>query len=144
VTYFPTSTTEVSLGAGILDAVYDDYDEGNGITYDGENIQETPEYTVNLGLGYYHPGGFYTRTDIRCQGKTSYLDDVNKEFSEADAYFVWDMKIGYRFNNMDIYVYGKNLADEAYITSFKANASIGSVTKFGDPRTLGMGVRYHF
>jgi iron complex outermembrane recepter protein len=54
------------------------------------------------------------------------------------------MKIGYRFNNMDIYVYGKNLANEEYITSFKANASIGSVTKFGDPRTFGVGLRYFF
>lgn len=144
VTYFPTDATEISLGAGIIDAVYDDYDEGNGVTYDGEKIQETPEYTINLGLGYYHPGGFYARTDVRCQGATPFLDEVNKVFSEADAYVVWGMKIGYRFKNLDVYLYGKNLTDEEYITSFKSNASIGSVTTFGDPRTVGIGMRYSF
>lgn len=143
MTCFPTNTTELTMGLGVIDAEYDDYDAGDGTRFDGESIQETPAYTARIGFAYFHPLGFYTRADVRSQGDTYYFDDANKIFSKEGGFIVAGMKIGYRFKDFDMYAYGKNLTDEAYVESFKSS-SLVSLATFGDPRTFGVGLRYQF
>ena len=137
LTYFLTDSIELTAAIGIIDAEYDDYDDGT-VVYDGESITGTPSHTVRIGAAYLHPNGFYARGDVTNIGEVPYYDDTKAEFSELDSYTVADVKIGYRFKGYDIYAYCNNLTDEDYISS------VGWCTVFGNPRTFGVGVRYSF
>nr|WP_321403016.1 TonB-dependent receptor [uncultured Desulfobacter sp.] len=81
--------------------------------------------------------------DMRSKGETAFYDDADKTFVKEDAYAVFDAKIGYQTGGWDFYVYGKNLGDEADITDFISNSSL-MLAGFGEPRTVGVGVRYRF
>jgi iron complex outermembrane receptor protein len=142
LTYFLTDSIELTAAIGVIDAEYDDYDNGT-VVWDGESIQNTPSYSARIGAAYLHPNGFYARGDVRSQGEVPYYDDVNAEFRERDEYITADVKVGYRFNGYDIYAYCNNLTDEEYMTYFISGSS-KSLATYGDPRTFGIGVRYSF
>ena len=142
LTYFLTDSLELTSAIGIIDTEYDDYDTGK-VVYDGESITNTPSYTARIGAAYYHPNGFYARGDVMTKGEVPYYNVVSQEFGELDSYITADVKVGYRFNEYDIYAFCDNLTDEEYITSFSAR-SMASYVTFGDPRTFGIGVRYKF
>jgi len=142
LTYFLTDSFELTAALGIIEAEYDDYDDGT-VNWDGESIQNTPSYSGRIGAAYYNPNGFYARGDVRSQGEVPYWNSVNSEFHDLDSYITADVKIGYRFKGFDIYAFCNNLTDEEYITFFNA-ASGKSLVTYGDPRTFGIGVRYSF
>jgi len=143
MTYQVTEQLEVSAAIGLIKAEYDDYDAGGGVTYDGEKIEQTPDYTVSLGAAYYHPNGFYSRADLNMLGETRFFDSGAQSFPERDAQTTVDARIGYVTGDWEIYAYGKNLTDEEYITGYRANSMI-SIASFNDPRTFGAGVKYEF
>jgi iron complex outermembrane receptor protein len=142
LTWLPIDTIELSGALGIIDTEYDDYDAGT-VRFDGKKIENTPSHTARIGVAYYHPRGFYARTDIKNQGAMYFYDDANKDFARQGSYTVADMKIGWRFTDWDNYAYVRNLTDEEYFTSFKSN-SISTPATFGEPRTFGGGIRYRF
>ena len=141
--YQLTNTIELTGSVGFIEAEYDSYDAGDGISFDGQDIENTPSYTATFGVGYRHPSGVYGRIDMRAKGETAFYNDADKTFVKEDAYAVFDAKIGYQTGGWDFYVYAKNLSDEAYITDFISNSSL-MLAGFGDPRTVGVGVRYRF
>ena len=137
--YQLTDTIELTGSLGLIEAEYDTYDAGDGISYDGKDITGTPSYTATAGISYKHPSGLYGRVNMRAAGETSY-DDAG--LYEDDAYAVFDAKIGYLTGGWDFYVYGKNLTDEAYIISVTSSATLRA--EFGQPMTIGVGLRYRF
>lgn len=141
--YRLTDSIELTGAFGIIEAEYDTYDAGDGISFDGETIQNTPSYTMTAGVSYIHPQGFYSRADIKAMGEISFYDDYHKAIVDGDAYITLDARVGCRINDWDCYVYGRNLTDEEYITNFNSNTST-SLAEFGDPITVGIGVRYTF
>lgn len=141
-TYWLTDEFELSASVGLIKAEYDDYDAGDGGVYDGEKIEQTPDYTVNLGGAYYHPTGFYGRTDLNMTGETAFFSNT-ETFPEQDAYTTLDARIGYTADRWEIYAYGKNLTDEDYIIGYRGNALV-SLASFNAPRTFGIGLRYEF
>lgn len=141
-TYFPTDTLELSGAFGFIEAKYDDYDEGTK-KFDGKKIENTPSHTINLGLAYYDPNGYYGRIDIHNQGDMNVYSTSNKEFYKVKGRTISNIKIGYKFLDWDIYGYVKNLTDEKYIDAFYSRSNSSSVV-FGDPRFFGMGVSYKF
>ncbi|WP_419767510.1 TonB-dependent receptor [Arcobacter sp.] len=140
--YFLTNNLEISGSAGIIKTKYDSYDVGD-YNFSGNKIETTPTHTVNLSISYNHPSGFYARTNIRNQGSMSFYDDVNKDFAREDGYTLVDAKIGYKFSDWNIYVYGKNLTDEEYVNMYESNSTFSMAT-FGDPKFFGIGVKYTF
>jgi len=138
--YQLNKTVELTGSLGLIEAKYDTYDAGNGVSYDGNDIKNTPSYTATAGVSYKHPGGLYGRVDMKAVGETSF---DNAGLYEGDDYVVSDAKIGYLIGGWDFYVYGKNLTDEEYITYF-TSASRHTLTEFGQPMTIGVGVRYRF
>ena len=141
LTYFLTDSIELTAALGIIEAEYDEYDNGT-VVWDGESIQNTPSYSGQIGAAYYHPNGFYARGDVKCQGEVPYYDSVNAEFREIDNYITANVKIGYRFKGYDIYAFCNNLTDEEYITALNTGGK--TLATYGDPRTFGIGVRYSF
>ena len=143
LTYFLTDSIELTAAIGVIEAEYDDYDNGN-VVWDGESIENTPSYSARIGAAYYHPNGFYARGDVRIQGEVPYYDSTNAEFRELDDYITADVKVGYRFKGFDIYAYCNNLTDEEYMTFFLSGSDSKSIAIYDDPRTFGIGVRYSF
>ncbi len=141
--YKLTNTIELTGSLGLIEAEYDTYDAGNGVSFDGQDIENTPAYTATAGVSYIHPNGLYGRVDMKAAGKTAFYADLDKDFVKEDAYITFNAKIGYRTGGWDFYVYGKNLTDEEYIVSYNSNAS-RSRAEFGDPLTAGLGIRYRF
>ncbi|WP_294348601.1 TonB-dependent receptor [Prosthecochloris sp.] len=140
--YRLTDAFQLDASVGFVEAEYDDYDAGGGVKYDGERIQQTPEYTLNLGAAYYHPNGFYGRADVNMTGETAFFSS-NEGFVRRDAYTTVDARIGYMQDRWEVYAYGKNLSDERYITGYRAGGPL-AVASFNDPRTFGIGARYSF
>lgn len=134
---------ELSAAVGLIEAEYDDYNAGSGVTYDGEKIEQTPDFNVNLAAAYYHPNGFYGRADLKVTGETGFFDSGAQAFPKQDTYTTLDARIGYVTGDWELYAYGKNLTDEEYITGYRANTMI-SIASFNDPRTIGAGVKYNF
>lgn len=141
--YRPINSLELTAAVGILDSEYEDYDIGNGIKFDGKRIEQTPAHNISLGVGYYHPKGFYARVDARNRGVTYFFDDVNKDFARHGSYTLLNARIGYRLSRWDLFIFGTNLTDEEYITSFKSNFALTLAT-FGRPRRVGVGFRYRY
>jgi len=142
LTYFLTDSIELTAALGVIDAEYDDYDDGS-IVWDGESIENTPSYSGRIGAAYFNPNGFYARGDVRAQGEVPFYDSPDKEFREIDSYITADVKVGYRFKGYDIYAFCNNLTDEEYMTYFNASGN-KNLAIYGDPRTFGIGVRYSF
>ena len=141
-TYRPLDGLELSTALGLIEAEYDDYDYGSG-NYDGKNIEMTPTHSLRAGVAYTHPSGFYGRADVRNFGKQYFYDDANKGFAKEDGYTLVDAKIGYRLDDWDFYVYGRNLTDEEYVSMFMSNSMVGLIS-YGDPRSFGIGTTYYF
>ncbi|RXJ57651.1 TonB-dependent receptor [Candidatus Marinarcus aquaticus] len=141
-TYFPNDNWEISGAFGFIKAQYDDYDGGT-FDFDGEKIENTPSHTASLSVAYYHPQGYYGRTDLKNQGNTYFYNDKNKEMLKQSSNTTVDIKLGYRFSDFDIYAYGRNITDEEYLTSFTASSSFARAT-FNDPRSFGVGLKYSF
>ena len=141
-TYWLTDTFQFSAAVGVIEAEYDDYDAGDLGVFDGERIEQTPDYTVNLGAAYYHPTGFYGRADLNMTGETAFFSNTER-FPVQDAYTLLDARIGYRADRWEIFAHGKNLTDEEYIIGYRGTASV-SLASFNRPRTFGIGGRYEF
>ncbi len=141
-TYLPVKSLELSGSVSLIKAKYDDYD-ADVKQYDGEDIDQTPSHIIRLSAAYHAPCGFYARVDARHFGSRSYYDDYNKGFTKADAYTVVDTKVGYRFDDFDVYAYVNNITDEEYVTAFRSNTLV-TIAGVGDPRTIGAGVMYYF
>lgn len=142
-TYFLTDNLSLFGAVGLIQAKYDDYD--NGIRkYDGEKIENTPSYTANFGISYLANSGLYGRLDFNARGNTSYLDGANNDrLIRADGGITANTKIGYRINNWDIYSYVNNITDEDYVTSYMSKAGVSWVG-FNEPRRFGVGAIYKF
>ncbi len=150
VAYQVTDALELSASAGLIEAEYDDYDAGL-YTYDGETIEQTPDYTLNFAAAYYHPSRWYARADLDVTGATAYYDsgrpDPETAFPTRGAYSNLDTRVGYFFGNWEVYAFARNLTDEEYPTSYRsANLGFGvfSSVTFNDPRTWGVGSRVRF
>jgi len=140
--YFPNDELEISGTLGVIEAKYDDYDAG-AVNYSGQKIENTPSHTASLSVAYHHPNGFYSRFDVKNEGKRSFFNSGNQKFERESGHTIADVKLGYKFSDFDIYSFVKNITDEEYITSYKNNGLSGIAT-FNDPRTYGVGLRYKF
>lgn len=140
--YRVTDAFQLDASVGLIDAEYDDYDAGGGVTYDGERIEQTPDYTLNLGAAYYHPNGVYGRADVNMTGETSFFSG-SEGIVKRDAYTTVFARIGYMDDRWEVYAYGKNLTDERYIVGYRAGGPLAIAT-FNEPRTFGIGARFSF
>lgn len=106
-----------------------------------KRIENTPNYTLNLGVAYTHPSGFYTRVDLRGNGD-KYFDAENK--FKQKSWITADIRAGYRFKAFDIYGYVTNITNNSHVVTFMHHGGISGMNHFANPRRFGLGVRYSF
>jgi outer membrane receptor protein involved in Fe transport len=155
-----------------LDAEYDDHKNANcsqlsGIpiaedgTCDlsGKRLEFAPEWAGNIAADYVVPmagGDFYSRLSMSF--KTEHITDpARMDIATAD-YEIWDARVGWRNDNWDVSLWGKNITDEDYALFHNANifgglfeALSGDVNNrylhqayLNEPATYGVTAKYIF
>lgn len=142
MSYYFTNNIELTSTLGITDAKYDDYDTGV-MKFDGKRIEFSPKYTATLGLNYIADSGFYGGLNFSAIGKTSYFNSITNKMLEFDGAIISNARVGYRFENLDIYAFIHNITDEEYVTSYITNPMFASIG-FNEPRQFGVGFKYKF
>lgn len=111
----------------------------------GNKVENTPSRTINLGLQYNGPSGFYGRADLVNHGKI-HFDAANT--LEENGYTVANLNTGYEVDDWKLYAYINNVTDADYKTSgsrypFGPGFS-NAIATFGNPREFGLGAKYGF
>ena len=132
-----TKSLTLDASFGYSHVEFDDFREGD-ISYDGNKSPFAPEYTFNIGAQYRMENGLYTRMDVVGYGKM-FLDKANKY--SRDPYELVNAKIGYEGDDVDVYLYGKNLFDTKHDTEGYYG---GLFTLYSPPREVGIELAYRF
>ncbi|ADG92922.1 TonB-dependent siderophore receptor [Arcobacter nitrofigilis DSM 7299] len=138
VKYDINNNWRIESSAGIIQAKYDEYANNNNNV--NKKIENTPSHTINLGLSYYSPQGYYGRVDLQNQG-SMYFNTANT--IKESSYTTANLKVGYSFNNWNIYTYAKNLTDKSYISTVQSDTG-GYLVTYGEGRFIGIGLKYSF
>ena len=118
---------------------------------DGAELPFTADYSGNLAATLVFPlgdGGIYWRTDY------SYMDDHSTNVAKAadlrDSDFddrnLVNTKLGWRNDNWNVSIWGKNLTDDEYATQTASPFLITGMDAYflAPPRTYGATLRYDF
>jgi len=120
----------------------------------GRSFADAPELTANLGATYENDNGIFA--SISANYADSSNADVNpysRGLSEGDTGFdlrndgrtLVNMKVGYEWDSVGIYLIGKNLLDKEYISGAAFGAR-GRVVRhnLGNPRQLSLSLQGTF
>ncbi len=127
----------LNFGLGYTDIEFEDYSDAQG-KYNGKKKPYAPEYSFNLGLQYRRPSGFFARVDLIGYGEM-FVDKMN--MYSRDPYQLVNAKIGYETEKFDIYLYAKNIFDEAYDSPLEAQ---GFYVVYSEPGEVGLQLTYRF
>ena len=138
----------LTLSAGLL--YMHKYEVTDG-PEDGAELPFTADYSGNLAATLVFPladGGIYWRTDY------SYMDDHSTNVAKAadlrDSDFddrnLVNTKLGWRNDNWNVSIWGKNLTDDEYATQTVSPFLISGMDAYflAPPRTYGATLRYDF
>jgi iron complex outermembrane receptor protein len=113
----------------------------------GRDLAHAPGYTLNLGASYKHANGWFGRLDFNAID--SFYFDISHN-QKSTAYQLVNLRIGKQWSSWTISAWGRNIFDEDYATrgfyfgNEPPNFENTLYTKFGDPQTYGISVRYDY
>jgi outer membrane receptor protein involved in Fe transport len=111
------------------------------------DLAHAPRYTVNFGASYRDSGGWFGRVDIDA------VDDFYFDIShnqKSESYQTVSARVGKEWEHYSVSVWGKNIFDEDYATrGFYFGNEPGDFiptlyTRFGDPRSYGITLKYSY
>ena len=138
----------LTLTAGLL--YMNDYEITAG-PREGQELPYTAEFSGNLGATLVFPladGGLYLRGDYIFMGDhlTNAANAAAIEDKDIDDRELLNMKVGWRNDNWNISVWGKNLTDDEYATQTTITQLFSGQDSYflAPPRTYGATLRYDF
>jgi iron complex outermembrane receptor protein len=143
---------QANVAVGYIDAEYTEFLVGGVNVASQRDVQNTPDWTGNVGLTYGFqagPGRLSFTAAASYRAATQQFENAivlldQKAFWLTDASVNWASDDG----KWKVGLYGRNLGDERYVTSgynFPGAASDNSVLAFyGNPRTYTASVEYRF
>lgn len=128
--------------------VVNDVDCGCLLDKSGREQAHAPRYQFNFGGQFQFENNWFVRLEI--EGKDEfYFSDSNDQ--QSSSFELLNASIGYRGAQWEVLLWGRNLSDEDYEVrgfyfgndprKFYTNEAY---YQFGEPRTFGANVRYHF
>lgn len=130
---------EIFGSAGYVHATFDEFTSGTD-DYADNRVPNVPEYTYNLGATYRFAGNFFVSAEYWGVGQF-YWDSANSE--SQSFYQVVNAKAGYEREHLQVYLWGKNLFDENYVTR-AFEMSDQWYGRAGDPLCFGVTVAFTF
>ncbi|MEM8661238.1 MAG: TonB-dependent receptor, partial [Pseudomonadota bacterium] len=138
----------LTLNAGLL---YMHKYEVTAGTLEGQELPYTADYSGNLGATLVFPiadGGIYLRADYIYMDdhKTNSTDEANLLPKDIDDRELLNARIGWRNNNWNVSVWGKNLTDDHYAVQTVDPQLFNGMSAYflAPPRTYGATLRYDF
>jgi len=134
---------------GLLDTKIRETEKTDAVSPDAadRDLAHAPPYTLNLGASYSGPGGWFARLDFNAID-AFYFDISHNQKSKA--YQVVNLRIGKHWNAWTLSAWARNLFDEDYATRgfYFGNEppwfENTLYTRFGDPRSYGLTLSYHY
>lgn len=97
--------------ASYNDAVFDD-----GL-YDGKRVPLVPEWKYSLGLSAKPLEGLFARVQLNYVGDQVVGSDKANQYDSLDDYTTVDVYLSYQLKGWKVFVQGKNIFDEKYLTN---------------------------
>jgi Fe(3+) dicitrate transport protein len=122
------------------------YEKARDPEYDGNRMQYSPKYLLNLDFGYDHASGVDARIGVQHISE-QFVDDENTRIENGrgiegilPGYTVFNATINYSVVNTDVTLFAsvENLFDKAYL----ASRNTGKLP--GRERLLFAGITYDF
>lgn len=119
----------------------------------GEILPFAPKLTANLALEWEQTvalGDVYARVDYAYTGSANYSSELDPRHAE-DAYWLGNLRAGWRTDGWDLSAWVKNLHDEVYFVQKTASPIASKLDRgeafqafTGTPRTYGVTLRFNF
>ena len=123
---------------------FNDFRFDNDPVFGDNELPGAPRHFLRAELLYKHPSGVYLGPNVEWVPQAYYVDSANTLATEA--YALWGAKLGFDDGGpITAYIEGRNLSDEAYISSAsiatKADAT-STLFEPGNGRAVYAGVQY--
>ena len=125
---------------------FSDFRFDNDPVFGDNELPGAPRHFLRAELLYKHPTGVYLGPNVEWVPQAYYVDSANTLATEA--YALWGAKLGFDDGGpITAYIEGRNLSDEAYISSAsiatKADAT-STLFEPGNGRAVYAGVQVHW
>lgn len=118
----------------------------------GQPLSGTPKWSASAGGEYSHPLSLGPREAQAYLGvdysyrSSIYSASTNSIYSKLPQLSLVNARLGVRSGAWDIYVWGKNLANQDYFTTVApGSGNTGALfAQLGDPRTYGVTLRFKY
>jgi len=150
----PLAHMDVHIGYGYtkakltsFDGIQEDIDR-----FEGNELPNSPENSLN-GLFRYEWTSWLTGMNFAVMIDFSYQDSTYKtldniKLMQSGSYALFNARASLMSKDAtwEVYFWGKNLGNKVYITETTDTINIGAGygVFYGMPRTLGLGISYHF
>ncbi|MDG2090277.1 MAG: TonB-dependent receptor [Gammaproteobacteria bacterium] len=135
-----TTPSTAMISAGVPNGDCFDY-SAYELNFSGQQQIQAPDVSYNLGIDYVFPFGSGTLTPRLDYSYTdeNYAHLDQQPYNMNDERSLTNFSLTFENENWTVQAYVRNLADEVYIASARAQ-----VVGYGDPRTYGIRAKYNF
>lgn len=110
-----------------------------GRNLSGSEFSNAPELTASAGLTFRHPSGWYA-SSLFTWADTSVSSVQDAAVTGLESRKLLSARIGYSWDNLNLYLFGNNLLDDRYATARMLGVVVPSMNAdIGAPRTIGIG-----
>jgi len=148
-TVMPIENLDLSLGLAWLHAEYGDYNS-LGDDYSGNQMPQAPEYSLTSRAAY----AINTKTgvvitpsiDVSYRSKVYFDSTMRERLSDPELWLVGaELSVMSPDGSIEAGLWGRNLTDEAYLTSANPIDSLGvDLLTYSRPRSAGLFLRYRY
>jgi iron complex outermembrane receptor protein len=140
---------DVTIGLGLLKTELGSFDSSGGAVPKGNDMPDAPEVSFNLATAYTFAVGDSLEGRVQIDGQYAgdmFKDALNDPLIATEAYWVWNGRASlFAGSDWEVAIWGKNLADEGYVTQGVNNLSLGvGFRVYGAPRTFGVSFTKRF
>ena len=135
---------ELFGGFGYTEAEFEDYiDPITGLSVDGNNLPNVPEFTWNIGLHkrfvFRSEFNLFTAAELLGVGKL-FFDNTNKE-SQND-YILANFRVGIGYERWSLVAWIRNAFDDEYVSLAFPVSRTNFVGRNGAPQTVGVTLKF--
>lgn len=145
----PIENLDLSLGLAWLHAKYGEYNS-LGDDYSGNQMPQAPKFSLTSRAAYtfQFPTGVHVTpsVDVSYRSKVYFDSTMRERLSDPDLWLVGaELAIRTPDGHIEGGFWGRNLTDEAYLTSANPIDSLGvDLLTYARPRTVGFFLRYNY
>lgn len=134
---------DLTAGLGLLHTELGAFASSAGITPKGNELPDAPKVSFNVAAAYTADVGHDLQAKVQVDGRYAgemFKDALNDPLIATPSYWVWNARASlFSGADWEVAVWGKNLADERYVTQGVNNLALGiGFRVYGAPRTYGV------